>query len=91
MFWDKNTIAPVAGLYVGMDRFECKKQIEKDLQEQGLLEKVENYENNVGYSERTNVPIEPRLSLQWFIKMQHFADLALPPVMKDEIVFYPPN
>ena len=82
-------IAPVAGLYVGMDRFECKKQIEKDLQKQGLLEKVENYENNVGYSERTNVPIEPRLSLQWFIKMQHFADLALPPVMKDEIVFYP--
>ena len=61
----------------------------EDLQAAGLVEKIEDYDNKVGYSERTNVPIEPRLSLQWFVKMQHFADIALPPVMNDEIVFYP--
>ena len=75
--------------YHGMDRFECRKQIVEDLQAAGLVEKIEDYDNKVGYSERTNVPIEPRLSLQWFVKMQHFADIALPPVMNDEIVFYP--
>ncbi len=75
--------------YHGMDRFECRKQIVEDLQAMGLVEKIEDYDNKVGYSERTNVPIEPRLSLQWFLKMQHFADIALPPVMNDEIVFYP--
>jgi len=75
--------------YHGMDRFECRKQIVKDLQALDLVEKIEDYDNKVGYSERTNVPIEPRLSLQWFIKMQHFADIALPPVMNDEIQFYP--
>ncbi|MCQ2347754.1 MAG: valine--tRNA ligase [Paludibacteraceae bacterium] len=72
-----------------MDRFDCRKEIVVDLQELGLVEKIEDYDNKVGYSERTNVPIEPRLSLQWFIKMQHFADIALPPVMNDDIVFYP--
>jgi len=82
-------LSEAAGLYVGMDRFECREQIIKDLRAEGLLEKVENYDNKVGYSERTNVPIEPRLSLQWFIRMQHFADIALPPVMNDDIVFYP--
>ena len=75
--------------YQGMDRFECRKQITADLLNEGLLEKTEDYTNKVGYSERTNVPIEPRLSLQWFIRMQHFADIALPPVMNDDIVFYP--
>ena len=75
--------------YQGMDRFDCRKQIAADLLNEGLLEKTEDYTNKVGYSERTNVPIEPRLSLQWFIRMQHFADIALPPVMDDDIVFYP--
>ena len=75
--------------YQGMDRFDCRKQIAIDLKEAGLLEKMEDYDNKVGYSERTNVPIEPRLSLQWFIRMQHFADIALPPVMNDDIQFYP--
>ncbi len=75
--------------YHGMDRFDCRKQIVEDLQTLGLVEKIEDYTNKVGYSERTNVPIEPRLSLQWFIRMQHFADIALPPVMNDDIVFYP--
>ena len=75
--------------YHGMDRFECRKQIVEDLQAAGLVEKIEDYDNKVGYSERTNVPIEPRLSLQWFVKMKHFADIALPPVMNDDIVFYP--
>ena len=75
--------------YHGMDRFDCRKQIVEDLKALDLVEKIEDYDNKVGYSERTNVPIEPRLSLQWFIKMKHFADIALPPVMKDEIEFYP--
>ncbi len=75
--------------YHGMDRFDCRKAIIEDLQALDLVEKIEDYDNKVGYSERTNVPIEPRLSLQWFVKMQHFADIALPPVMNDDIVFYP--
>ena len=73
----------------GMDRFDCRKAMAEDLQAAGLMDHVEDYDNKVGYSERTNVPIEPRLSLQWFIRMKHFADIALPPVMNDEIVFYP--
>ena len=72
-----------------MDRFDVREQIEKDLAAAGLLEKVEAYTNKVGFSERTNVPIEPKLSMQWFLKMQHFADMALPPVMNDELKFYP--
>ena len=82
-------LRPNVAKYHGMDRFDCRKQIVEDLQALGLVEKVEDYDNKVGYSERTNVPIEPRLSLQWFIRMQHFADIALPPVMNDDIVFYP--
>ncbi len=89
IFNDDGTISEAAGLYVGMDRMDVRKQIEKDLEKAGLLEKVEAYNNKVGFSERTNVPIEPKLSTQWFLKMQHFADLALPPVMNDEIKFYP--
>ena len=82
-------LQPNVRKYHGMDRFECRKVIVEDLQALGLVEKIEDYDNKVGYSERTNVPIEPRLSLQWFIKMKHFADIALPPVMNDDIVFYP--
>ncbi len=83
------TLSEAAGLYVGMDRFEVRKQIEQDLQAAQLLEKVEAYTNNVGYSERTNVPIEPKLSMQWFLKMEHLAQIALGPVMNDEIRFFP--
>ena len=83
------TLSEAAGMYVGMDRFAVREQIEKDLAAAGLLEKVEPYVNNVGFSERTNVPIEPKLSMQWFLKMEHFAKLALPPVLNDEIKFYP--
>ena len=83
------TLSEAAGMYVGMDRFAVREQIEKDLDAAGLLEKVEPYVNNVGFSERTNVPIEPKLSMQWFLKMEHFAKLALPPVLNDEIKFYP--
>lgn len=91
IFNDNGTISEAAGLYVGMDRFDVRKQIEEDLQAAGLLEKVEAYTNKVGFSERTNVPIEPKLSMQWFLKMQHFADMALPPVMNDELRFFPPK
>lgn len=83
------TLSEAAGMYIGMDRFDCRKQIALDMEKEGILEKQEDYDNKVGYSERTNVPIEPRLSLQWFISMQHFADIALPPVMNDDIQFYP--
>ena len=89
IFNDNGTINEAAGMYVGMDRMDVRKQIEKDLKEAGLMEKVEDYNNKVGFSERTNVPIEPKLSTQWFLSMQHFADEALPPVMDDEIMFYP--
>ncbi len=89
IFNPDGTISEAAGIYVGMDRFAVREQIEKDLQAAGLMEKVEAYTNNVGFSERTDVPIEPKLSMQWFLKMKHFADLALPPVMNDEIRFYP--
>ena len=89
IFNDNGTLSEAAGLYVGMDRFDVRKQIEEDLQAAGLLEKVEAYTNKVGFSERTNVAIEPKLSMQWFLKMQHFADMALPPVMNDELKFYP--
>ena len=89
VFNPDGTLSEAAGLYIGMDRFDCRKQITTDMEAAGLLEKQEDYDNKVGYSERTNVPIEPRLSMQWFLKMKHFADLALPPVMNDELKFYP--
>ena len=89
IFNDNGTLSEAAGLYIGMDRFDVREQIEKDLAAAGLLEKVEAYTNKVGFSERTNVPIEPKLSMQWFLKMQYFADMALPPVMNDELKFYP--
>ena len=89
IFNDNGTISEAAGMYVGMDRMDVRKQISADLQEAGLMEKIEDYNNKVGFSERTNVPIEPKLSTQWFLKMQHFADIALSPVMDDDIEFYP--
>ena len=89
IFNDNGTISEAAGLYVGMDRMDVRKQISIDLLNAGLMEKIEDYNNKVGFSERTNVPIEPKLSTQWFLKMQHFADIALPPVMDDDIEFYP--
>ena len=89
IFNDNGTLSAEAGLYVGEARFVVRRKIEVDLQEAGLMEKVEPYTNKVGCSERTGVAIEPKLSMQWFLKMQHFADLALPPVMNDDIKFYP--
>lgn len=84
------TISSNSPLYVGMDRFECRKQIAVDLQESSLMERIEDYNNKVGYSERNpDTAIEPRLSLQWFLRMQHFADIALPPVMNGDMNFYP--
>ena len=89
IFNDNGTLSAAAGLYVGIDRFEVRTQIEKDLAVANLLEKVEAYTNKVGYSERTNVVIEPKLSMQWFLKMEHLAEIALKPVMDDDIKFYP--
>ena len=90
IFNPDGTISEQSPLYVGMDRFDCRKQIVKDLQEAGLMEKVEDYNNKVGYSERNpDTAIEPRLSLQWFLKMEHFAQIALKPVMEGEMHFYP--
>ncbi len=84
------TLSEAAGLYVGMDRMEVRKQIIQDLQAAGLVEKIEDYDNKVGYSERnSDTAVEPRLCMQWFLSMQHFADIALPPVMNDEIKFHP--
>ena len=84
------TISDESPLYVGMDRMECRKQIAKDLQDAGLMEKIEDYTNKVGYSERNpDTAIEPRLSLQWFLKMEHLAEIALKPVMEGEMHFYP--
>ena len=89
IFNEDGTLNEHGGKYEGLDRFECRKRIAVDLQDAGLMEKMEDYVNNVGYSERTKVPIEPRLSLQWFIRMKHFADIALSPVMDDDIRFVP--
>ena len=89
IFNDDATISESAGMYVGMDRDAVRKQIVKDLDSAGLLEKVEDYNNKVGYSERTHVAIEPKLSMQWFLKMEHLAEIALKPVLDGEIQFYP--
>ena len=90
IFNPDGTISEQSPIYVGMDRMVCRKQIAKDLQEAGLMEKIEDYTNKVGYSERNpDTAIEPRLSLQWFLRMQHFADIALPPVLSGEMKFYP--
>lgn len=89
IFNDNGTISEAGGMYVGMDRFEVRKQIVEDLQKAGLLEKIEDYTNKVGFSERTNVAIEPKLSMQWFLKMDRLAKPALDVVMNDKVKFYP--
>ena len=89
IFNDDATISEAAGIYVGMTREDVRKRIVIDMKEAGLLEKIEDYNNKVGYSERTNVPIEPKLSMQWFLKMEHLADIALKPVLNSDIKFYP--
>ena len=90
IFNPDGTISEAGGLYNGMDRMDVRKKISSDLAEAGLLEKVEDYDNKVGYSERnSDTAVEPRLCMQWFLSMQHFADIALPPVMNDELKFYP--
>ncbi len=89
VFNDDGTVSEAAGMYVGMDRFDVRRQISIDLDKAGLLEKAEDYTNKVGFSERTDVPIEPRLSMQWFLKMKHLARIALEAVMRDEIKFHP--
>ena len=90
IFNPDGTISEDGGLYIGMDRMDVRKKISSDLAEAGLLEKVEDYDNKVGYSERnSDTAVEPRLCMQWFLSMQHFADIALPPVMNDELKFYP--
>ena len=89
IFNDDATLSEAAGMYIGMSREDCRKQIIIDMKEAGLLEKVEDYNNKVGYSERTHVPIEPKLSMQWFLKMEHLADIALKPVLNGDIKFYP--
>lgn len=89
IFNEDGTLNELGGKYAGKDRFAVREEITKDLAEAGLLEKTEDYENKIGCSERTKVPIEPRLSLQWFIRMRHFADISLSPVMDDMIRFVP--
>ena len=90
IFNPDGTISEQSPLYVGMDRMEVRKQISKDLQEAGLMEKIEDYENKVGYSERNqDTAVEPRLCKQWFLSMKHMADIALPPVLEGKIKFYP--
>ncbi len=89
IFNNDGTISEAGGMYIGMDRFDVRKQIAKDLEAAGLLEKIEEYDNKVGYSERTNVVIEPKLSMQWFLKMSDLAKPALDAVMNDDIKFYP--
>ena len=89
IFNDDGTINDKVGMYVGMDRFECRRIIEADLEKAGLMEKVEPYTNNVGYSERTGVAIEPKLSMQWFMSMEEIAKPATRAVMEDAIKFIP--
>ncbi|MDR3057636.1 MAG: valine--tRNA ligase [Prevotella sp.] len=89
IFNDNGTLNSYGLQYEGMDRFDVRKKIEKDLEDLGLMEKTEAYTNSVGYSERTNVPIEPKLSMQWFLKMEHLAKPALDAVENDTIKFHP--
>ena len=90
IFNPDGTISEAAGLYVGQDRMDVRKQIAKDLQAAGLMERIEDYTNKVGYSERNqDTAVEPRLCKQWFLSMKHMADIALPPVLEGKIKFYP--
>lgn len=90
IFNPDGTISEAAGMYVGMDRMDVRKQIVEDLKAAGLVEKIEDYDNKVGYSERNqDTAVEPRLCKQWFLSMKHFADIALPPVLEGKIKFHP--
>ena len=90
IFNPDGTISDQSPLYVGMDRMDVRRQIVVDLKEAGLVEKIEDYDNKVGYSERNqDTAVEPRLCKQWFLNMKHFADIALPPVLEGKIKFYP--
>ena len=90
IFNPDGTLSEAAGLYVGMDRMEVRRQIAIDLAEAGLMDHIEDYDNKVGYSERNqDTAVEPRLCKQWFLSMQHMADIALPPVLNGELKFYP--
>lgn len=90
IFNPDGTLSEAAGLYVGQDRMEVRKQIAIDLAEAGLMDHIEDYDNKVGYSERNqDTAVEPRLCKQWFLSMQHMADIALPPVLNGELKFYP--
>lgn len=91
IFDDNGTISEAGGMYIGQDRFDVRKQIAIDLEKVGLIEKIEDYDNKVGYSERTKVVIEPKLSMQWFLKMDKLTPPALDAVMDDDIKFYPPK
>ena len=90
IFNPDGTISEAAGMYVGMDRMDVRKKIAEDLKAAGLMEKIEDYDNKVGYSERNqDTAVEPRLCKQWFLSMKHFADIALPPVLEGKIKFHP--
>ncbi len=89
IFNDNGTLNEHGAQYAGMDRFVCRKQIVKDLEEAGLLEKIEDYTNNEGHSERTDAVIEPKLSAQWFMRMEKVAKKALEVVEDDTIQFHP--
>lgn len=89
IFNDNGTISEAGGMYVGMDRFDVRKQIMKDLMERDLVEKVEDYTNKVGHSERTDAVIEPKHSMQWFVKMESLAKPALAAVEQDDVKFVP--
>ncbi len=91
IFNDNGTISDAGGMYIGKDRFEVRKEIVADLDASGLVEKIEDYNNKVGYSERTKVVIEPKLSMQWFLKMDEITIPALNAVMEDDVKFYPPK
>ncbi len=91
IFNDDGTLNENGQMYKSMDRFDCRKQILKDIEAANLLEKIEDYNNKVGFSERTDVPIEPKLSMQWFLKMSDLAIPAMDSVENDTIKFYPPK
>ncbi len=88
-FNEDGTLNEAAQIYIGEDRFEARKKIVKELEEKGYLVKVEDYTSEVGYSERTDAVVEPRLSLQWWVDMKKISDPALKAVMEDDIKFYP--
>ena len=90
IFNPDGTISEAAGMYVGQDRMDVRKQIAIDLEAAGLMDHIEDYDNKVGYSERNqDTAVEPRLCKQWFLAMKHMADIALPPVLSGELKFYP--